>query len=61
MEYNAIYYGPTEGKEHSVPLIVWPHGGPHTSYVDSYSGVKQFFISAGKITVIVLTVMNVVK
>ncbi|KAG5879727.1 hypothetical protein JTB14_023041 [Gonioctena quinquepunctata] len=29
-DFNAIYLGPSKGDEKSVPLIVWPHGGPHS-------------------------------
>ncbi|KAG8260372.1 hypothetical protein J6590_098556, partial [Homalodisca vitripennis] len=45
--YNAIYYGPMDGEAKSVPLIVWPHGGPHSSFFECYSVFNQFFISAG--------------
>lgn len=45
--FNAIYYGPTEGKSKSVPLIVWPHGGPHSMFFECFSPFNQFFISAG--------------
>uniref|UniRef100_A0A1B6KI34 acylaminoacyl-peptidase n=1 Tax=Graphocephala atropunctata TaxID=36148 RepID=A0A1B6KI34_9HEMI len=46
-DYNAIYYGPMEGDAKSVPLIVWPHGGPHSCFFQCYSVFNQFFISAG--------------
>lgn len=31
-DFNAIYIGPKCGKSKSVPLIVWPHGGPHSVF-----------------------------
>ncbi|CAG9830078.1 unnamed protein product [Diabrotica balteata] len=31
-DFNAIYIGPKSGSNHSVPLIVWPHGGPHSVF-----------------------------
>ncbi|XP_054284993.1 acylamino-acid-releasing enzyme-like isoform X1 [Macrosteles quadrilineatus] len=46
-DFNAIYYGPYEGEEKSVPLIVWPHGGPHAMFFECYSVFNQFFVSAG--------------
>lgn len=45
--FNAIYYGPTERQSKSVPLIVWPHGGPHSMFFECFSPFNQFFISAG--------------
>lgn len=30
--FTAIYIGPKAGKDCEVPLIVWPHGGPHSSF-----------------------------
>ncbi|VEN55326.1 unnamed protein product [Callosobruchus maculatus] len=33
--FNATYLGPKDGKEKSVPLIVWPHGGPHGSFTNN--------------------------
>ncbi|CAB3253916.1 unnamed protein product [Arctia plantaginis] len=33
--FNAIYFAPkAEGKK--LPLIVWPHGGPHTNFVNAF-------------------------
>ncbi|XP_056638015.1 acylamino-acid-releasing enzyme-like [Diorhabda sublineata] len=31
-DFNAIYIGPKSGNDKSVPLIVWPHGGPHSVF-----------------------------
>lgn len=30
--FSAIYVGPKTGKESEFPLIVWPHGGPHSAF-----------------------------
>ncbi|XP_025831069.1 acylamino-acid-releasing enzyme isoform X2 [Agrilus planipennis] len=30
--FTAMYIGPKTGDEKSVPLIVWPHGGPHSAF-----------------------------
>ncbi|CAH0554422.1 unnamed protein product [Brassicogethes aeneus] len=32
--FNAIYIGPKSAPERSVPLIVWPHGGPHSAFAN---------------------------
>lgn len=41
---TTIFYGP---KNNKCPLIVWPHGGPHGSSVDSYAGIIAFFVQIG--------------
>nr|AGC92665.2 acylamino-acid-releasing enzyme-like protein [Heliconius erato] len=37
----SIYFGPNEGNGH--PLVVWPHGGPHSAFVNAYSLEAAFF------------------
>ncbi|XP_023312037.1 acylamino-acid-releasing enzyme-like [Anoplophora glabripennis] len=32
--FNAIYVGPNERTEKYVPLIVWPHDGPHCAFAN---------------------------
>ncbi|XP_071446546.1 acylamino-acid-releasing enzyme-like [Hetaerina americana] len=39
--FSAIYYGPMDLKQ--VPLIVMPHGGPHSSFTCEYSATTTFF------------------
>ncbi|XP_052740121.1 acylamino-acid-releasing enzyme [Bicyclus anynana] len=39
--FTAIYFGPDEGKVY--PLVVWPHGGPHSAFSNSYSLEAAFF------------------
>ncbi|KAJ8978653.1 hypothetical protein NQ317_019089 [Molorchus minor] len=34
--FNAIYLGPKSGDKASVPLIVWPHGGPHSAFANYF-------------------------
>ncbi|XP_050543366.1 acylamino-acid-releasing enzyme-like isoform X1 [Daktulosphaira vitifoliae] len=41
---TTIYYGPKNSK---CPLIVWPHGGPHSQSVDSYIADAAFFVQIG--------------
>ncbi|XP_060528020.1 acylamino-acid-releasing enzyme-like [Cylas formicarius] len=31
-EFNSIYLGPSSGNEKEIPLVVWPHGGPHSAF-----------------------------
>ncbi|KAG8224058.1 hypothetical protein J437_LFUL001135 [Ladona fulva] len=39
--FTAIYYGPTDVKQ--LPLIVMPHGGPHSSFACEYSATTTMF------------------
>lgn len=48
-QFNFIYFGPKQGKDASIPLIVIPHGGPHSNYVDVYSFDFSIFVSAGDV------------
>ncbi|XP_050434308.1 acylamino-acid-releasing enzyme-like isoform X1 [Adelges cooleyi] len=41
---TTIYYGP---KNSDCPLIVWPHGGPHSQSLDSYIADAAFFVQIG--------------
>ncbi|KAK0171369.1 hypothetical protein PV328_009110 [Microctonus aethiopoides] len=36
-DFNFIYYGPNEGDIHSHPLIIMPHGGPHSAYANNFT------------------------
>lgn len=52
-QFNFIYFGPKNGKDKSVPLIVVPHGGPHSNYVNVFSLDYSFFVLAGFAVVLV--------
>ncbi|XP_003247213.1 acylamino-acid-releasing enzyme isoform X2 [Acyrthosiphon pisum] len=41
---TTIFYGP---KNSNCPLIIWPHGGPHSSSLDSFIAQAAFFIQIG--------------
>jgi hypothetical protein len=51
--FNAIYFGPEAAEDHVVPVIVNPHGGPHSVLTDSFSMEKALFATLGKICSIV--------
>ena len=36
-DFNSIYFGPKTGAQKSHPLIVVPHGGPHSSFANIFS------------------------
>lgn len=40
--------GPGGGNEKSVPLIVWPHGGPHSAFANYCIMEASLFASLGK-------------
>lgn len=46
-QFNFIYFGPKSGKDKSVPFIVIPHGGPHSSFTNIFSLDHSFLVSAG--------------
>ncbi|XP_068631647.1 acylamino-acid-releasing enzyme-like isoform X2 [Battus philenor] len=44
--FTALYFAPkTEGKK--LPLVVWPHGGPHSGFVNAYSLEAALFNMLG--------------
>ncbi|KAL4719679.1 hypothetical protein ACJJTC_003000, partial [Scirpophaga incertulas] len=43
--FTAIYVAPKSGGK--VPLIVWPHGGPHSGFVNSFSMEAALFTMLG--------------
>lgn len=45
--FNAIYLGPKSDNEKKVPLIVWPHGGPHSAFANYFFLGAAFFLSQG--------------
>ncbi|XP_073982088.1 acylamino-acid-releasing enzyme-like isoform X3 [Rhodnius prolixus] len=47
-DYSAVYFGPPlDSDVKEVPLIVWPHGGPHSSSSNTYSLLYNFFAQLG--------------
>jgi acylaminoacyl-peptidase len=42
----SFYYGPS-GEDHSIPLVVCVHGGPHCSYVDMFSPEVGLLLQRG--------------
>jgi dipeptidyl aminopeptidase/acylaminoacyl peptidase len=40
--------GPSVGLARTVPLIVWPHGGPHSMFACDYKAEAAFFVLLGK-------------
>ncbi|PSN30871.1 hypothetical protein C0J52_25569 [Blattella germanica] len=46
--YSAIYFGPESAPDREVPLIVWPHGGPHSAFANSFHMYHAFFGLLGK-------------
>ncbi|KAK9512175.1 hypothetical protein O3M35_000652 [Rhynocoris fuscipes] len=47
-DFSAIYFGPpVDSDVKDVPLIVWPHGGPHSAYSNAYSMLYNFFCQLG--------------
>ncbi|EEB10045.1 acylamino-acid-releasing enzyme, putative [Pediculus humanus corporis] len=46
--YNAFYYGPPSSETNKmIPLIVYPHGGPHSAVFNDFSIEFNFFVSLG--------------
>ncbi|KAK3929233.1 Acylamino-acid-releasing enzyme [Frankliniella fusca] len=45
--FNAIYVGPHGKPDGSVPLIVYPHGGPHSMFTDEYSLSVRLMVTLG--------------
>ncbi|KAL6261475.1 hypothetical protein P5V15_006565 [Pogonomyrmex californicus] len=46
-EFNYTYFGPVSEKSKVVPLIVMPHGGPHSSSTNVFSLEAAFMACAG--------------
>ncbi|KAK7602184.1 hypothetical protein V9T40_009625 [Parthenolecanium corni] len=44
---HALYYGPGSGAPSSVPVVLFIHGGSHTSVSSSYYPVLHFFTGQG--------------
>uniref|UniRef100_A0A0V0G8W1 Acylamino-acid-releasing enzyme n=1 Tax=Triatoma dimidiata TaxID=72491 RepID=A0A0V0G8W1_TRIDM len=47
-DYSAVYFGPpVDSDVKELPLIVWPHGGPHSATTNAYSLLCNFFAQLG--------------
>ncbi|KAK9873204.1 hypothetical protein WA026_021437 [Henosepilachna vigintioctopunctata] len=46
-KFSAIYVGPSSGQDKSIPLIVYPHGGPHSAFANNFSLDVAFHLSNG--------------
>lgn len=45
MQYEGIFIHPAKGG--SLPLIVWPHGGPHSVFLTNWHMATAFFAQLG--------------
>lgn len=46
-EFTSIYVGPKSGDQKSVPLILWPHGGPHSAFANNLALEPTVLLSMG--------------
>ncbi|XP_044008354.1 acylamino-acid-releasing enzyme-like isoform X1 [Aphidius gifuensis] len=46
-EFNYMYFGPKNGKDKSLPLVVAIHGGPHGSYANMFFLDPAVLVSLG--------------
>jgi len=47
LAYTAHYIGPLEGEADNTPLIVWPHGGPHSVITTDFKTIVMFYCRLG--------------
>lgn len=47
VKFTSIYVGPSSGAASSIPLIVWPHGGPHSLIATNFSAAVYYWTSLG--------------
>ncbi len=48
VNFSSIYIRPTKDVgPGSIPLIVWPHGGPHSISLNSQNRDAEFFVKLG--------------
>ena len=46
--FSSIYVGPTKDSDTGkVPLILWPHGGPHSVITTSFMSDVYYFLMLG--------------
>ena len=47
LKFSSIYVGPWNKSLSTCPLIVWPHGGPHSVIPMSFSNDAYYFLEQG--------------
>jgi len=47
LSYTAHYIGPLDGELNSTPLILWPHGGPHSVITTEFKTIVMFYCRLG--------------
>nr|XP_032521499.1 acylamino-acid-releasing enzyme-like isoform X3 [Danaus plexippus plexippus] len=50
-KFTAMYFGPDQ--QGIYPLVVWPHGGPHSAFSNTYSLEAAFFNLIGFATLLI--------
>lgn len=45
LQYEAVFICPAKGER--IPLIVFPHGGPHSCYVNNWILASAFYAQLG--------------
>lgn len=50
-EFNYMYFGPKNGKDKSLPLVVAIHGGPHGSYANMFFLDPAVLVSLGFVVI----------
>ncbi|XP_065171238.1 acylamino-acid-releasing enzyme-like [Atheta coriaria] len=51
--FTAIYIGPKSAEDASIPLVIFPHGGPHSASVNALTLENAFLLSIGYAVVFV--------
>lgn len=46
--FSAIYIGPKSAGDTKVPLVLWPHGGPHSAFANNLALETSLLTSNGK-------------
>lgn len=50
-DFSAIYLGPEGGEAKTVPLVVFPHGGPHSASANNFALEYSLLLTTGKIII----------
>ncbi|KAI5634847.1 prolyl oligopeptidase family domain-containing protein [Phthorimaea operculella] len=51
--FTAMYMAPKVSDDTKLPLIVWPHGGPHAQFVNGFANEAALFTMLGFASVLV--------
>ncbi|XP_030750320.1 acylamino-acid-releasing enzyme-like [Sitophilus oryzae] len=46
-DFNAIYIGPKNGEDATVPLVIVPHGGPNSAFTNCFMFEVAIFLALG--------------